>query len=148
MSEKWAQTGFLDPVEQGGKIHRGIETGCLDEERVGILADGQHFAGVQSLFKERIHHVLSGKMEYHRPVPSLLKDGEAGAQIGWRVGIVFHHMRRQPDFPNPLLGIPAKHGQCIVCGLYSVVHTGKNVAMPIRPAPQETGLQQRFLPSE
>ena len=141
MSKQRTKPGFLDPVQQGGKIHRGIETGGLNKECVGILADRQHIAGLQPLLKERIHHMFSGKMEYHRPVPGLLKDGETCAQIGRSIWIVFHHMRRQPDFPHTLLGIPAKHSQCIIQGRNPVIDTWKNMAVPVGPATQEAFIQ-------
>ena len=121
---------------------------------LGRMTVRQEVAGFQALFEQGVEHVFGGEVEGKMPgrggrtvtgltgnfaIIGLTQLLEAGAELRRGVGDVLHHVGREPDLADALLFIPAQGLEAFFHRADAVVHAGEDVAVPVRPAPEEAG---------
>ena len=137
MGKQWEIAPGLDGLEGPVHLVGRIEERRLDEQ--ALVRKREEVIRLQALFEKVVEHILGSEVEHETAAIGGNQFLEAFPQRGGAVGDVFHDMGRQPDFPDAYLLITGQGSQGIVHLFETVIHPGKDMAMPFSTALHQAG---------
>ena len=78
---------------------------------------------------------LIGGIQFHKPFFQILRT----------VRYVFHDVGREPNLADTQLLIKGENLQGFLHRLHTVIHTGKQVAVPVGKSPEDVAILQTYL---
>ena len=103
MCQQGAVSFCLNVLQGRYQVHGRIETGSFHQQILPVtFAEWEQVTGFQTLFKEIVHHVFSGQIQFHRTTVGGLQLLEFLLQGKSGIGDIFHHMRSEPHLADAL----------------------------------------------